>query len=58
MNWRTRPALWPAFWRCSVSAEIENAASQIMMINEERYASSDLSRLAQEIRDCAAKLKE
>lgn len=41
-----------------ISAEIENAASQIMMINEERYASSDLLRLAQEIRDCAAKLKE
>ena len=41
-----------------ISAEIDNAASQIMMINEERYASSDLLRLAQEIRDCAAKLKE
>ena len=36
-----------------ISAEIDNAASQIMMINEERYASSDLLRLAQEIdRQC------
>jgi hypothetical protein len=41
-----------------LSHEIENAAGQIMMINEERYASTDLLHLAQEIRDCAAKLKE
>ena len=48
----------PVSGDAKLSAQIENAASQIMMINEERYASSDLLRLAQEIRDCAAKLKE
>ncbi len=41
-----------------LSDQIDNAASQILMINEERYASTDLMRLAREIRDCAAKLKE
>lgn len=41
-----------------ISAQIDNAASQIMLINEERYASTDLLHLAQEIKDCAAKLKE
>ncbi len=41
-----------------LSAEIDNAASEILMINEERYESTDLMRLAQEIRDCASKLKE
>lgn len=41
-----------------LSSQIEADASQILMINEERYASSDLSRLAQEIYDCASKLKE
>lgn len=41
-----------------LSTEIDDAASEILMINEERYESTDLMRLAQEIRDCASKLKE
>ncbi len=41
-----------------LSAEIDNAACAILAINDERYESTDLMRLAQEIRDCASKLKE
>ena len=41
-----------------ISAQIENAASQILLINEERYGSADLRNLAREIKDCAAMLKE
>ena len=41
-----------------ISEQINDAASKIMLINEERYASTDLLQLAQEIRDCADRLKE
>ncbi len=41
-----------------ISTAIDNAAREILLINEERYNSSDLMRLAQEIRSCAEQLKE
>ena len=41
-----------------ISEQIENAASQILLINEERYGSADLMRLAREILDNAHLLKE
>jgi hypothetical protein len=41
-----------------ISDQIENAVSQIILINEERYFSTDLLQLAHEIKDCAERLKE
>lgn len=41
-----------------VSEQIETAASQILLINEERYGSAEIRTLAGEIRDNAALLKE
>ena len=41
-----------------LSDQIDNAARKILLINEERYASTDLMLLAREIQDCAGLLKE
>ena len=41
-----------------ISAEIENAATQIQTINAERYQSTDLMELAQKIGKYAEMLKE
>ncbi|MBR1781592.1 MAG: DNA-binding protein [Oscillospiraceae bacterium] len=41
-----------------ISDRIETAARKIKLINEERYLSTDLLNLANEIQDCAELLKE
>lgn len=41
-----------------ISTSIEDAANQILMINEDRYQSSDLMHLAQDIRESAQALRD
>ncbi len=41
-----------------ISAEIDSAADRILSLNDERYNGAELQELAQEIKQCAAQLKE